>query len=83
MTTCAHPILACGTGTKAGTPAVCRECKAYVFLPPARMHEGKWVAGGGATIAGMSLSSKRRMEIELDMGHAVALAEEGHWGARG
>ena len=82
MTTCLHPVLACETGTPAGTIARCKSCGIVTILPPARVHEGKWIKGGGATIAGMGLSAEERFKMELAMGHASALAEEGHWGAR-
>lgn len=78
MTTCRHPVLLCENGTPAGTVARCQSCGIVTIIPPVAVN-GK---GRTRTIAGLGLPAKRRLEMEFDMGHASALAEEGHWGAR-
>ena len=77
MTTCSHRHLVCEVGTPAGTVARCQGCGIVTIIPPVSGGKGRT-----KTIAGLGLTAKERLEMEFDMGHASALAEEGHWGAR-
>ena len=72
---CTHPRLVCGDTTATGTPATCGVCGARVWIPPVRVGKTK-------TIPGLGLSARARLDMELGMGHAAALAAEGRWGAR-
>ena len=74
-TVCRHPRLVCGDTTATGTPATCLLCLAVIWIPPVRV-------GKASTIPGLGLSARARLDMELGMGHAAALAAEGRWGAR-
>ena len=77
MTACRHAVLECDNTTPTGTPARCKVCGADIIIPPVRLSKANY-----KTIAGLSQGAKRRIELDVDLFHILALASEGMGGCR-